>query len=425
MLFKKIIVSLLAIFLMLNTAGVSFAQSVDELKQNISSHNDKIKQLEAEISAYEKQIETVGGQAKTLQSTIQVLDINQKKIGTEITKTETSIQKTNLTIEQLAGEMGDIEEKINSNMQAISKTLSDMRAQDEESLIESFLANKSLADVFNEYESINQFQQKVRDQSIQLKNYEEALAGKKTATEGQKKNLVSLKSNLSDQNKILDSNKKEKTSLLTETKNKETEYKKILAERQVEKEQFEKELFQFESQLKIAIDPKSFPSSGKGIFAWPLDNVYITQYFGKTVDAKRLYASGTHNGVDFRASIGTPVKAVMAGVIQGTGNTDAQKGCYSYGKWVLIKHPNGLSSLYGHLSLIKVAEGQSIETGEIIGYSGQTGYATGPHLHLTVYASQGLEVQKYSSSINCKNVSIPIADIKAYLDPMLYLPTYP
>jgi murein DD-endopeptidase MepM/ murein hydrolase activator NlpD len=420
--FKKITIIILAIFLTLNTTSPVLAQSVDQLKQNIESHSDKIKQLEEEIKVYEKQIETTSGQAKTLQNTIKVLDINQKKIGTEIKKTETNIQKTNLTIEQLAGEMADIEEKITSNTKAISKTLSDMRAQDEESLIESFLANKSLADVFNEYESINQFQQKVRDQSKELKDYEDQLSNKKASTEGEKKNLVSLKSNLSDQNNILDSNKKEKNNLLVVTKNKETEYKKILADRQAEKERFEKELFDYESKLKIAIDPNSFPSSGKGVFSWPLNNIYITQYFGKTVDAKRLYTSGTHNGVDFRASIGTPVIAVLSGTVEGTGNTDLQSGCYSYGQWVLIKHSNGLSSLYGHLSLIKVTQGQNVSTGDIIGYSGQTGYATGPHLHLTVLASQGVRVQRYSSSINCKNVSIPIATIDAYLDPMLYLP---
>jgi len=415
--FAKII---LVIFLAFSASGISFAQSIDEIKQNIESHNDKIKQLEEEIKTYEKQIETVSGQAKTLQSAIKVLDINQSKINTEIKKTETSIQKTNLTIKNLSGEIGTIEEKISSNTDAIAKILSDIRQRDQESLIESFLTNKSLADVFDEYESMGQFQQKVREQSKELEIYKKELSDKKATTEREKKNLVSLKSELGDQNQILAINKKEKSNLLTTTKNQETEYKKMLANRQAEKERFEKELFDFESQLKRAIDPKSFPASGKGILSWPLDNVFITQTFGKTVDSKRLYVSGTHNGVDFRASRGTPVKAALKGIIKGIGNTDEQRGCYSYGKWVLIEHPNGLSTLYGHLDLIKVSPGQQIQTGEIIGYSGQTGYSTGPHLHVTLYASQGVAIQKYSSSINCKNVSIPVSDVKAYLDPLLY-----
>ncbi len=396
------------------------AQSIDEIKQNIANHNDRIKQLEEEIKVYEKQIEVVGGEAKSLQNAVKALDINQKKMAAEIKKTETNVQKTNLTIENLNGEIGDIEEKIAFNVQVISKTLNDINQKDAETLIESFLTDKSLADVFDEYQSAGQFQQKVREQSKELEIYKDELSDKKSNTEKEKKKLLSLKMELGDQNQILVINKKEKNNLLAATKNKETEYKKILAERQTEKERFERELFYFESQLKRAIDPNSFPASGKGILFWPLDNIFITQPFGKTIDSKRLYVSGTHNGVDFRASRGTLVKAALSGVVAGIGNTDEQRGCYSYGKWILIKHPNGLSTLYAHLDLIKASAGQSIATGEIIGYSGQTGYSTGPHLHVTVYASQGVEIQKFSSSINCKNVSIPVASINAYLDPLLY-----
>lgn len=417
---KKIITLL---FLFLLTCTIVDAQSVDQIKQNIEEHNDKIKQLDAEIKVYEKQIEVVGGEAKTLQNAIKVLDINQQKIGTEIKKTETNIQKTNLTINNLNGEIGDIENKIESNVMAISKILNDMQQRDDETLIESFLTNKSLADVLDEYESIDQFQQKVRTQSKELELYRDELAGKKTLTEAEKNKLLNFKSELGDQNNVLNVNKKEKSTLLTTTKNKEAEYKKMLADRQAEKEKFEKELFLYESQLKKAIDPNSFPSTDKGLLSWPLGIIRITQQFGRTVDAKRLYSSGTHNGVDFGVSIGTPVLASLDGVVTGSGNTDEQKSCYSYGKWILIKHPNGLSTLYAHLSVIKVSAGQEVRTGEVIGYSGNTGYSTGPHLHLTVYATQGIVgIQKYSSSIGCKNVSIPIAGTNAYLDPMLYLP---
>jgi murein DD-endopeptidase MepM/ murein hydrolase activator NlpD len=416
--YKKILFIFLVFSLAYTNVG---AQSVSEIQQNINSHNEKIKQLNEEIKVYEKQIEMISGQAETLKSAIQTLDINQKKLGTEIKKTETNIQKTNLTIENLGNEIGDTEAKIAVNMRAITKALNNIRQSDEKSIIESFLVGKSLAQIFDEYEMIGQFQQKVRVESKELEIYKNELADKKTASEKEKKNLVSLKSELGDQNQILAINKKEKNTLLATTKNKETEYKKMLADRQAEKERFEQELFKFESELKRVIDPNSYPSSGKGILSWPLDNVFITQFFGKTVDAKRLYVSGTHNGVDFRASRGTPVKASLGGIIRGIGNTDEQRGCYSYGKWILIEHPNGLSTLYGHLDLIKVSSGQKVETGDVIGYSGQTGYSTGPHLHITVYATQGIVgIQKYSSSINCKNVSIPIADIRAYLDPMVY-----
>ncbi len=418
--FRKIIILLLLLSSFAISVSILNAQSVDKLKENIETHNSKIKQLEAEIKAYSRQIEIVGGEAKNLQNAIKTLDINQKKISTEIKKTETNIEKTNLTIEQLGGEIGNTEEKIASNLEIIKKALNDMRQNDEESLLENFLSSKSLAQVLDEYQSITQFQQKIREQSADLENHKIDLSSKKTDTEKEKKVLLSLKSELGDQNKILDMNKKDKNSLLSATKNKEAEYKKMLTDRQAEKEKFEKELFQFESELKRAIDPDSFPNAQKGIIAWPLDNIVVTQSFGRTIDAKRLYVSGTHNGVDFRASRGTPVKSVLSGIVEGTGNTDEQKGCYSYGKWVLIKHPNGLSSLYAHLDLIKVSAGQTVTTGEIIGYSGQTGYSTGPHLHLTLYASQGVVIQKYSSSKNCKNVSIPVSDVNAYLDPMLY-----
>jgi murein DD-endopeptidase MepM/ murein hydrolase activator NlpD len=427
--FKKLTIIILVLFLVFKAAGVSFAQSVDQIKQNIESHNQKIKQLEEAIKTYEQQINTVSGQAQTLQSAIKVLDINQKKVGTEINKTETNIQKTNLTIQDLGNQIGDIEAKISSNTEAIAKILNNINQNDQQSLIESFLTNKSLADIFDEYQSMSQFQQKVRDQSKELKAYEDQLSEKRAATEEQKKNLVSLKSDLSDQNKILVINKKEKSNLLTDTQNKEANYKKILAETQAEKNQFEKELSQFESQLKIAIDPNSFPAPGKAVFSWPLDNIFITQFFGQTTDAAKLYVSEFHGGVDLRASIGTPVKAALSGVVTDTESRVARNGC-QYGYWVLIKHPNGLSTLYGHLSLVRVSPGQSVGTGELLGYSGQTGYSRGPHLHLGVYVTQGIRIVSNSATLSqnpsksiCRGIKTVAADPKAYLDPMLYFPS--
>ncbi|HEY4516272.1 MAG TPA: peptidoglycan DD-metalloendopeptidase family protein [Candidatus Paceibacterota bacterium] len=417
----KIAVTLSALFLF-GAVGV-FAQNVTELENKIENHTEEIKKLDQEIKKWEGEINSKQREAKTLQNTIQILDTNAKKIGTEIKKTEVNISKVNLSISELSKEISIIEGKIEINFKATALSLSDLNRADDESLVEVFLGSESMAEVLDQYESAGQFQDSIRSKSVELSQYKDDLQGKKVEVEGEKKELVSLKTELGDQKMVLDINKKEKNTVLTETKNKESEYKKILAQKQIEKEKFEKELFDFESQLKIAIDPNNYASAKKGVLEWPLDSIFITQQFGKTADAKRLYTSGTHNGVDFRASRGTRVLASLSGVVQSTGNTDAQKSCYSYGKWVLIKHGNGLTTLYAHLDLIKVVAGQAVSTSDIIGYSGQTGYATGPHLHFTLYASEGVSVQRYSQSRNCKNVDIPVASSNAYLDPMRYFPS--
>ena len=79
--------------------------------------------------------------------------------------------------------------------------------------------------------------------------------------------------------------------------------------------------------------------------------------------------------------IGTPVFASADGRVTEVGNN----GRLQYGRYVLIEHDNNLTTLYAHLSRSATAKGAIIKRGEIIGYSGATGYAFGPHVHLTVY----------------------------------------
>jgi len=76
-------------------------------------------------------------------------------------------------------------------------------------------------------------------------------------------------------------------------------------------------------------------------------------------------------------------------MVAETGNQDKFCPKGAYGRFIVINHTNNLTTLYGHLSLIdpSIAKGVIVKRGDIIGYVGKTGYATGPHLHLTVYAS--------------------------------------
>jgi murein DD-endopeptidase MepM/ murein hydrolase activator NlpD len=92
--------------------------------------------------------------------------------------------------------------------------------------------------------------------------------------------------------------------------------------------------------------------------------------------------SGTprmHNGQDFEVPYGTEVYATGDGVVVEAGRNNG-----GFGNLVVIDHDYGLSSLYGHLSQIRVVKGQNVKRGDLIGISGSTGASTGPHLHYEV-----------------------------------------
>ena len=86
-----------------------------------------------------------------------------------------------------------------------------------------------------------------------------------------------------------------------------------------------------------------------------------------------------HKGVDIAAPTGTTVFAAAEGEVVRIGHDPA-----GYGNFIEMRHPNGMTTLYGHLSRIDVASGDRIGQRERIGLVGSTGYSTGPHLHFEV-----------------------------------------
>jgi murein DD-endopeptidase MepM/ murein hydrolase activator NlpD len=420
--------------------GTAFAQSVEELQSKISGYNAKIDALEQEIKQFEDQLSVIGSEKQTLQSTVNELDVSRKKISTNITLTENRISATTLQIQELGKEIGVKGNQIDISTEAVAQAIRAINEAESQSMIEVVLTDEGLDDFWSQLESLQRFQSVVRDQVKELTTLKTSLEGTKTASEKKKDELTNYRKELAGQKIVLEQTLKEKAQLLAETKNKESNYQALLDERVAAREQFENELSKLESELRIAIDPTSIPPYGAGILRWPFSDSYmktcqsfisylknphcITQYFGNTPFATQnpqVYKGGGHNGVDFRASVGTKIQSALSGTVVGTGNTDTQRGCYSYGKWVLVRHNNGLSTLYAHLSYVSVAQGQSVGTGDIIGFSGNTGYSTGPHLHFAVYATQGVRIERFTRSINCKNVDIPVAPLDAYLNPLSYL----
>ncbi len=416
--FFVIFVSTLAFSVLQRNA---FAETVDSLQLQIAETNAQKAAIEAEIEKYKEQLDEVGAEKATLSSKIKSLEITQKKLSADIALTQTKINSTNLTISELGNQISVTEQKINDNYAAIAKTIRDIHFNEGNSIIETLLAHESTGDLWNSIGALTQLQKSLKNKVYVLSDIKDTFETQKSTQEEKKEELIDLTEELGDRKEVVDVTKTQQNKVLAETKNKESEYKRILAEKEELRKKFEQEIFEYQNKIKFLLDPSKLPPSGSGVLSWPLENIFVTQHFGVTGDSGRLYKSGSHSGVDFRAAVGTKLMSAASGTVVGVGDTDSQPGCYSYGKWILIEHGNGLSTLYAHLSVISVSKGQSVKVGEVIGYTGETGYSFGPHLHLAVFASEGVEVQRYVNSSYCKKVDIPLANTKAYLDPLEYL----
>src|SRR3989338_2471027 len=401
----------------------SDAQTKEELNTKIREKSADITRLEQEIAAFERELNSLSQEKNSLNSSIKTLDITRKKLAADIAITRDKIDQTNLKIQTLGKDINVKEGAIALNESAIGSEIRRTNELEQNSLLETILSPRSFSEVWDDIEDMATVSLRMRDAILELREIKGELEDRRDETVKAKNELLILNAKLADQKRIVDHNTAEMKKLLAETKNNEANYQKLLQDRLTKKLAFEKELRDYESALQYILDPAKLPSAG--VLSWPLDYIYVTQFFGKTEAGKRLYASGTHNGVDFRAAMGTPIKAMADGVVAGVGDTDVQCAGVSFGRFALLKFNNGLAATYGHMSLVKVSPGQSVARGQIIGYSGNTGYSTGPHLHVSVYARDAVELKTLpSKSCPGRVLTQPISAVNAYLDPMYYLPPY-
>jgi hypothetical protein len=128
---------------------------------------------------------------------------------------------------------------------------------------------------------------------------------------------------------------------------------------------------------------------------YPFSQAYIiTQIFGENPGAYARFGMRAHNGIDFGAPLGTPVLAAADGEVI---TSEFDEG--GYGKYIVIDHGDGYTSVYAHLSHLRVPARAQVKAGQLIGLTGSTGNSTGPHLHFEV-RKRGEEQNGYWGAID-------------------------
>lgn len=410
----------LGIALLCGAAALAQAQTTtDPVQSQIDSTQQQIDSLKNQIEQLQIQLNNTTKQKQTLQTAVEGIDLNIKKITTQVSLTNTQITQKDRDILRLTGSISTTTQGIGDTQQEIAGALRELNRMDQEPLAGALLGGATLSSFFDAAVTLGSLRDTLENHVEDLSSLKVNLVHSKDTAQQARAQLAALQAQLAQQKQSLNLARQSQSDLLTQTKNQESSYQALIAQKKAEETAFETELIKLAQGLAPA-DPSSAPSAAHGILSWPLDSVSITQYFGDTAFAQSgAYSGKGHNGVDFRAAIGTPIRSTLTGTVWEI-NQGAVKNC-QYGKWVLVKHDNGLSTLYAHLSSISVAKGERVSTGQVLGYSGDTGYATGPHLHLTVYISSAVTFKNYTCQSG-KSAYIPIVPLNAYLNPLSYLP---
>ncbi len=415
--------------------GFVFAETAQELQNRISQSQQNLKKLEEEARKIEQSLLQTGSQKASLQRELALINQERRSLENNIAKTKTKIELLHSQISQKESEIEQKNRILHEEMNFLGSLLREVYERESQSFFENLLTIHSFSDIFRERDTALLLQRPILKKTAEIQNIKSDLLKNKEELKSKEEDLEKEKETIVDQKSIVLEQEKHKNTILRSTQRKESEYQKRLQATREGIARLNKQIREYESKLQFVLDKTKLPPKGSEVLDWPLPHkhptkdIFITQRFGKTVSSAVLYVSGSHSGVDFRAAVGTPVYAVADGVVIGTGDTDADCPGISFGKWVLIEHDVGLSTTSGHLSKIKVRKGQHVKKGDIIGYSGNTGHTTGPHLHLTVYATYGksgkkvVKVIRYPS-YTCPGhyISRPSAPTRAYLNPMDYLP---
>lgn len=427
-----------AVFLIIAVFWFSFvaAASLDELKKIIEEKNEEIQKLEEEAQKFREVIAERQEKGRTLRNEVARIDREIKNITAQIALTEKKIDRAKLEIETFSLEIKEKENAIVRLRAGLASLVQNLFESDQESPLAMLIKYPQLSQYFQQVDYYSFLQKKIINSVGNLRALREELEKKKNGSEKKKGELEDLEDLMNGRKKSQAAIKSERNALLKETKNQEERYQELLREHERRRTLLEDEVREIEAKIKITIDPSSLPVKGSGVLAWPLSDLdkescwrggedaknCVTQFFGYTSFAAiGAYRGKGHNGVDFRADTGTPVAATEAGTVTATGDTDTGCRKASYGKWILIRHQNNLSTLYAHLSSIGISAGQKVNRGERIGLSGNTGYATGSHLHFSVFASEAVRVESIRSRVCGRLMTLPIAALNGYLDPLDYL----
>lgn len=358
---------ILMLFLIPNAS--IFASSLDDQLAQIQKEKEqtkkKIEEVKKKEQDYLKQVNQV--ETQLLSSSDQL-----NTLGVSLADTKSDIDKTNIDLAVKENDLAEISKELDAKETILNNRISAIYKNRGASFFEILFKSKSFIELLSKLKLMNLLADQDAGIIIEIKD-------RKSATLSVKQNIMELKKKQDDQKGNLE-------KLVTQAEQKKAEVAGILSQKNeilsdtradknallaMQAQQVAKE-----TEIQRILESLKYGSAPNGRLMWPVAGRVVSG-FGNRMHPILGYVR-PHTGVDLAAPNGTPIFAADGGQVLQASYSGG------YGNSILIYHGGGFATFYAHMSGFAVGTGQMVKRGQVIGYVGATGLATGPHLHFEV-----------------------------------------
>ena len=399
---KRILCAFLAVLTLLTLAAAGSVRPAYAAKTAAELEEEQRKA--AQIAALEQKKREQQEKLKELEK--QIAEARAKKEDVMVTKNLLD-QRNQLLLEQIDDTQNQIDDAAAQiaryellEQEQYELFCQQVRSEEERgslSYLSVLFKATSMADLLNRMEFVNEVAEYNKTLIAAMKETRENIKAEKTEMEAKE-------AQLGEQQDELQGKLDETTNLMNEYAADQRELERLYAAEEAAGKAIVAEINRLMAESDVV-------PSAEG-FIWPVTTSRkISSPQGNRVSPGNGIGSSNHKGVDIcNVSYSSKIYATKSGkvLIASMPYSDPDGGSSGYGNYVVIDHGGGMSTLYAHMSIVKVSVGQYVTQGDVIGVTGNTGASTGPHLHYEVHST---------TMVNGRAVTV-------YENPLNYLPGY-
>jgi murein DD-endopeptidase MepM/ murein hydrolase activator NlpD len=351
------------------------------VSDTIYDKQHQLQGLNGQIVATKTQIAQLLAQERQLQGEIAAFDAQLRAVQAQIDQETAKLVLLAQQVDQATEQLALKEAELAQHIADFGHRMRLMYKSGQISGLELIFSAANFTDLMNRVVFFNVIVREDRRQVAQLQKERAAIEAMKADLEAKKAEQARVVKQVQDQKAQLQAVRDQRAARELQVAAIEAQFQQMLADAEAQRAALQAQI--------ASLIHESFRARSSGKWKWPMDGV-ITQGFGCTSYPFEPYdptcsTHHYHSGIDIATDYGTPVHASDGGIVHNfTMGCGWGAGLCGYGRYVVMVHAGGFTTLYGHLSSWAVGDGVQVDKDTVIGYEGSTGNSTGPHLHFEI-----------------------------------------